>query len=56
MLREGLWSVCAGATGFLEFDYASYAQSCLTRMTEISQSSEFGASLHLLERIHEEQN
>ncbi|MFN8191199.1 MAG: phosphotransferase [Nocardioidaceae bacterium] len=56
MLREGLWSVSAGATGFLEFDYASYAQSCLTRMTEISQSTEFGASLHLLERIQEEKN
>lgn len=53
MLREALWSVRAGTTGFTEFDYANYARACLARMREISQSSEFADSLHLLENTNQ---
>ena len=53
MLREALWSVRAGTTGFTEFDYANYARACLTRLKEISQSSEFADSLHLLENTNQ---
>ena len=49
MLREGLWSVQAGSTGFIDFDHASYADECLSRMTAIAENPTFGdyvAAIH----------
>jgi thiamine kinase-like enzyme len=50
MLREGLWSLRAGTTGFLDFDYAGYAKTCLARMGEIAGEPSFEQDLALLER------
>ncbi|HEX3929392.1 MAG TPA: phosphotransferase [Nocardioides sp.] len=50
MLREGLWSLRAGTTGFLDFDHAGYARTCLARMAEIASEASFESDLALLER------
>lgn len=50
MLREGLWSLRAGTTGFLDFDHAGYAGTCLARMGDIAADPSFEADLELLER------
>jgi thiamine kinase-like enzyme len=50
MLRDGLWALRAGTTGFLDFDHAGYAESCLARMAEIAAEPAFEQALHLLDR------
>jgi thiamine kinase-like enzyme len=50
MLREGLWSLRAGTTGFLDFDHAGYAVTCLDRIGEIAADPSFEQDLALLAR------
>jgi len=48
MLREALWCVMAGQIGFIDFDYATYAQECWTRVATVVRAETFDANLEKL--------